>query len=616
VQYLEHRQDGVALFHDCVTVGLLTAGHRVLVVEPGSGAVAEAAAAAGCTALDWVLATHYHRDSCWGLDACRARGAAVAVPAAERRLFEDVERYWAAGGTQFHRYWFRPGTNVLAHSVPVDRALSEGDELHWEGYVIRTVATPGHTDGSLSYVVDAGATRYAFVGDLVYDEGRFWELWSLQGPPVRDPVGVEDYHAFCGRAGQAADSLERLLDRFAPTLLVPAHGPLVTRPHEALARLRGHISALMDNYFSISALRHYFGDWVARQSGQASGDPLATLVEAPPWFRLIADTTTRAIVAPSGHALVFDCGMPGAAAGVLRWLAEGLVTAVDAVWVSHYHDDHVGALGELIARTGCAVWAGANIRDILEHPAAYCMPCLDPQPVRVDRVLRDGEQVHWEGFRLTAYDFPGQTLLHSALLVDRDGVRLLVGGDSFTPTGIDDYCSHNRNLLGDGRGYLRCLDLLERLQPDMVVNMHVPRPFAFSTAALARMRTALRERERLLSTFLPWDHPNFGLDPYWARCHPYQHSVSAGRGSALTLQVTNHGASPLAVEAALIVPAGWPAGATVHGEVAPGHEGALTCPFTVPPESASGRYVLSVRLRVDGRDLGAWTEALVDVRED
>jgi glyoxylase-like metal-dependent hydrolase (beta-lactamase superfamily II) len=57
--------------------------------------------------------------------------------------------------------------------VDVDRPLRDGDVLSWEHCTVTAVATPGHTDGSLSYVVDGGPIRFALVGDLVHAGGRF-----------------------------------------------------------------------------------------------------------------------------------------------------------------------------------------------------------------------------------------------------------------------------------------------------------------------------------------------------------------------------------------------------------------------------------------------------------
>jgi glyoxylase-like metal-dependent hydrolase (beta-lactamase superfamily II) len=294
-------------------------------------------------------------------------------------------------------------------------------------------------------------------------------------------------------------------------------------------------------------------------------------------------------------------------------ITNGTIAGVDAVWISHYHDDHVGGIAALTAQTGCAVWAHRRLVDILEHPDAYCMPGLDPTVIPVDRVLEKGEHVTWEGFTLSAYDFPGQAIHHSALLIERGGTTLLITGDSFTPGGLDDYCSHNRNLLGAGRGYERCLDLLEQLQPDLLVNMHVVPPFVLPATFLAEARAALRERERLLQRLLPWEHPNFGLDPQWIRAYPYRQILAAGSRGEVALQCSNYADSALHVEAAVTAPVGWTVQQPAGTQIAPGTDGALAAGFVAPAGTPAGRYILTADVSVNGRPLGAWVEALVDV---
>ncbi|HEY8743956.1 MAG TPA: MBL fold metallo-hydrolase, partial [Chloroflexota bacterium] len=250
---VEEVAGNLLLLTDSVNVGLLRCGERALAIDCGTGSFVDALADVGIRHLDWVLATHHHRDGCSGLARCRASGAQLAVPAAEQALFDDVERHWLAPESQFHRYRLQPGTNVLSTSVAIDRALAGGDTVAWERYAIQVVATPGHTEGSLSYVVDCAGTRVAFVGDLLYGDGQFWELWSLQGPPPDDPVGMHDYHAFCGHGRQALASLEHLLNAYAPAVLVPAHGPLIRDPAAGLAALRRNLEALLANYYHTSS---------------------------------------------------------------------------------------------------------------------------------------------------------------------------------------------------------------------------------------------------------------------------------------------------------------------------------------------------------------------------
>jgi hypothetical protein len=48
-------------------------------------------------------------------------------------------------------------------------------------------------------------------------------------------------------------------------------------------------------------------------------------------------------------------------------------------------------------------------------------------------------------------------------------------------------------------------------------------------------------------------------------------------------------------------------------QIAPGTDGVLVAGFVAPPGTAAGRYVLTADVAINGRPLGAWVEALVDV---
>jgi hypothetical protein len=110
--------------------------------------------------------------------------------------------------------------------------------------------------------------------------------------------------------------------------------------------------------------------------------------------------------------------------------------------------------------------------------------------------------MRWHEFELSFFDFPGQTLYHGGLLVERDGgEKLFFAGDSFTPSGIDDYCLQNRDFAREGTGFLYCLELLDRLEKDAplwVINQHVEPMFRFSAEQSARMRSELRKRMAIL----------------------------------------------------------------------------------------------------------------------
>jgi glyoxylase-like metal-dependent hydrolase (beta-lactamase superfamily II) len=103
--------------------------------------------------LDWVLETHAHADHLTAAAYLRREtGAKVAigrgitqVQARFKALF-GLEPEFATDGRQF------------------DRLLADGDTLDIGELEVRVIATPGHTDDSLTYLIGDAA----FVGDTVF----------------------------------------------------------------------------------------------------------------------------------------------------------------------------------------------------------------------------------------------------------------------------------------------------------------------------------------------------------------------------------------------------------------------------------------------------------------
>ena len=105
---------------------------------------------------------------------------------------------------RWHLYNYHPHNLMLAESILVTDNYAEGDSFQWGNARIDVIDTPGHTDGSVSYTVEVDGLCYAFCGDLIYDTGQIWELYSLQ-------KGGEttDYHGFLGDRGRLTHSLKK-----------------------------------------------------------------------------------------------------------------------------------------------------------------------------------------------------------------------------------------------------------------------------------------------------------------------------------------------------------------------------------------------------------------------
>lgn len=564
------------------------------------------------TWVEWILLTHHHRNAAEGLRDWAAMGARLAVPEAERRLFEDAEARWRDESHRVHAYNYHPSRRTLRENVPVARGLGPTDAFEWRGLLIDAIPTPGPSSGGVSLIVRDGDRTIAFVGELMCGHGKLRDFWLLQGRRPMPGGELMEYHGFGERALDCVASLETVLER-KPDVLVPSFGSAVRRPVQAVAALKARIGAARRNYHAISAGRWYFpAAWP--DVPDITADLRKRCRPLPTWV-LEVGGTSRCIVADDRAALLMDCA--GDAPERIRSLqASGRLGQIEGLWITHYHDDHVDHVNAFIAAQPCPVIVHRTMADLLRRPEAYWMPCLDPRPITPNRITSDGESWQWRGFTVTAYDLPGQTFYDAALLVERGSERVLFVGDSFTPGGLDDYCTLNRNLLGPGLGYDRCLALLDRLGPDvLLVNQHVAGGFVFSRAEVADMRRTLDERRRLFADLLDWDDPNFGLDPQWIRLEPYHCAARPGDRIEWTIIVQNYGVRLKRFRLELRLPDGWRSERDSGVLTVPARsEGRLTV-SAIPERETRRRSVVGLAVQMDRRNLGDIAEAIVDITD-
>ena len=606
----------LAVYPGPINVGVLQDGPRALLIDCGDGGVAEALRGEGIATVDRILATHHHRDQACGAFRLVAAGAKLQVPAAERDYFDKVAAYWQAPGSRWHLYSQHPHHLMLAEAVPVDGVVRGGQTITWGPATIRVLETPGHTDGSVSYLVEVDGRRTVFSGDLIYDEGRIWDLYSLQKGTV-----TGDYHGFLGARPQLVKSLGRV-KAAGPDRLVPSHGRLLDNPGRAIDALVRRLDLCYDKYVAISALRHYFPKMFAEYAGRKDHMPIRPGKPVPGCLRHFGTTWT--LVSRDKAAFVMDCGGPGVVKWLQDMLAGGEIRGVEGLWITHYHDDHVDAVPAFQKAFNCPLITDRHVAEVIADPMAWRLPCISPGRARVDRPTQDGQSWTWHEFRLTAYHLPGQTLYHSGLLVESGELRMLFTGDSFTMAGIDDYCAQNRNWLGRGVGFDHCLDLVAQLRPTHIFNCHVDVAFDFTDDEIRFMRANLAERERLYGELVPWDHANYGMDEPWVRCHPFEQHVKPGGEAAFRVVVTNHSAAPRTASCRALLPNAWtkePGGRGssrasdwATAQVAAKTEGSVALSLRVPADARPGRQMVAVDLRYGDWTLPQFTEAAIVVQ--
>jgi len=567
-----------------------------------------------------VLFTHSRRDVVWAGRKLVENGATAVVPDGDVGNFTNVEKFWNEFTTRrFHDY-AQQGTKILTKSMKIGRTVKAGENFSWKSIPIEVIDTPGYTRQALSYLIEIDGIKYAFVGDIIYGNGKLFDLYSLQDAVAE--AKISGYHGWAGRMSTLIDSLRKVAAR-KPDILVPARGPVIRNPGEAINLLIERLQAVYEHYLSISAGKWYFRDNYDILARRVLGDnpkvnwmPWAEVIKDKPPEWIIPIGNSRLIISKDRRGFFLDCGGRRIVDEVIKLREAGKLTGLEGLFITHYHDDHTDNVAACLAEFNCPVYATGPLVDILEHPGDYRLPCLTPNPIANIKVMPEAHKMRWKEFTFTFYDFPGQTIYHDALLAEKDNAeKIFFIGDSFTPSGIDDYCLQNRNLMQESMGYFYCLNLLRKIPAGtLLINQHVVEPFSFSARGLDHMTATLTRRKALLAELLPWDEPNYGIDERWVRFGPYGSKVRPGRKVQVSLKTFNHSSNSRTYTFALNLPAGFDAmPPTASVTILPRTEKQVDFNLVIDTSVDPGTYVITADVQQEQWNLPRWTEAIIEV---
>ncbi|MEO5601636.1 MAG: MBL fold metallo-hydrolase, partial [Cyclobacteriaceae bacterium] len=546
------------------------------------------------------------------------KGSLAVAPAEERSYFTRGDSIWTKfTQTRFHDY-DNQTTKIGILPLNVYRFVQGGEILKWQDIDIKVLNTPGYTRGSVTYIADIDRKRFAFVGDLIYGDGKIFDLYSFQ-----DSLGrIRGYHGYAARLGQLISSLQLIAGQ-KPDFIIPSRGPIINDPDASIQNLIQQVRLLYRNYLSISAYRWYYpermntlSDHVLGPSVRADWMPFSSFIQKDPPSWYMHFSNSNLVFAADSSAFLIDCGTTTAFEELVKLKKSGRLKSLDGIFVTHYHDDHTNFINDVVKEFNCPVYVTKELKDILENPAAYHMPCLTTNPIPDLTIMKDGQKMSWKNFTLTFRFFPGQTLYHDAVLFEKNnGEAIFFVGDSFTPSGIDNYCLLNRNFLHSGTGFLYCLDILKKLPANVLLsNQHVAPLFAFSRQQLDHMTNVLLESNELLKDLFPWDDINFGVDEQWVNVYPYGQKARAGQTVACTVKVFNHSDVPktFSIEPDALK------GFSVEPNVAslviePRTEGERTFKIKASEQVLPGVSVLTFSIKFDRWDLRGWSEALFEI---
>ena len=203
------------------------------------------------------------------------------------------------------------------------------------------------------------------------------------------------------------------------------------------------------------------------------------------------------------------------------------------------------------------------------------------------------------------------------MFVEKDeGEKILFIGDSFTPSGIDDYCLLNRNFLHEGMGYFYCLNFLREIPPGcLLINQHVLEPFRYDPKQITHMTEVLRKRKKLLAELFPWDECNYGIDEQWAGIFPYGRKAKAGDTLQVAVKILNHSDSDRLYNVRLNVPVDFQVRPTTDSQkIGPLKEGQCRFELVVPDNPSEKVYVITADIKFGRWDLRQWCEGMIEIK--
>jgi glyoxylase-like metal-dependent hydrolase (beta-lactamase superfamily II) len=472
--------------------------------------------------------------------------------------------------------------------------------------------TPGFTRGSVSYVAKLEDQTIVFTGDLIAGPGKLLDIYSFQD--AVEEANIRGYHGYGGRFAALLASIEKV-KALKPDVLVPARGEIIRRPLPALDKLSQRVKELYRSYLSTSALNWYFkedrmGQCAERILGpqaKISLMPYSAYEDTPDWIWVKG--TSRLIISETGHSLLIDCGNAGVIEGVKELLEAGVINKVDGIFVTHYHDDHTDSVQMASEEFDCPVYAVQSYVDILQHPGNYHMPCLHHTPIEKVMAKQHGDIMEFHEFKLTFRVFPGQTFYHGALLVEPPNkTPVFFVGDAFSPSGMDDYCVLNRNLMHKDDGFLYCFEQIRALGENYwLINEHIPHVFRFSEKELETLETQFLKRIDTVRSLTVWEQ--------WAVLYPYGLQVKPRGTHEFNVVITNHSSKRRDYDVQFRLPEGAELiSVTPAAKVPAGGLVFVRAMIRLPEQS--GHYLIRADVKSDGIDVRDWVESTVIVVAD
>lgn len=387
-----------------------------------------------------VFLTHAHGDHSMGAMAIRAESGAKIH--AGRRDADVLRRGgpWEAIFSKFDM----PG--VETRPVEVDVELDGGETLTFGDTTIQVIGTPGHTPGSLCYLLNRDGTRALFTGDTIMSLAGGVGTYSAHLPP-----------RYRGSADEYLATLREFKKLPAPDLLLPGHPHADPEPQSPFITAADWQARLDEGIADLLAVKEHVA---ADGADFLDGTPKELL----PGLHYLGDIETCAVyvLATDERLLLIDA--PGGK-DLADWLDGKLADIglgsrrLTAVLLTSSDPQAVAGLKELVARHGCAV--------VCRQSAQPAIEALCPADTRVLSAEELPSAGWLEVTTMPLADFHPDALAYVVLW---EGKKVMISGRMPIPASIEDYSDLRRAMNGplrDAKAYRKSLNDLLPVRPDL-----------------------------------------------------------------------------------------------------------------------------------------------------
>jgi glyoxylase-like metal-dependent hydrolase (beta-lactamase superfamily II) len=588
---------------------------HALLINLGDGSVLEHLAEIGVKQVDWVLFTDHHREQCQGTSKLGRQAPQVAAPKEEQAFFETPNefRHW---NPRLSDKFTVHGSSYLrppAQPVKIDKGLVDGDTFTWKGLTLICVSTPGHSPGGISFMLRQGERTLSFTGGVMHDGAKMTNWFDTEW----------DY-GFAKGLDALISTVNKLI-ALKPETAFPSQGPVIANATAQFKAYKERLTQFRPDY-----VRGYpvesFGK---RPQHPATKTTKAHyIVQVTPHLYMfgpeMAGKNFAIIIADSGHALLLDCGLfpKLVLERIISDMKEFLgLKQIDACWISHSHGDHF-TLFPALKDHGVKFWTMDTIADKCENPRYYDYPAMIGaynagfEQAKIDRVLRAGEVIEWEGYKLHIDWMPGQTEFGNALWLELDGKKIVFTGDNLFGDPADPAQNGHECVAIIDEGYLVAAKYLQKLQPDIIMGAHgvlMTEPKAFIERYHDWAQRIIREYKELL----PDANYEYLYDPYWVSAYPYRVDFQKQSTQEVSITVRNFRDTLQRHRIVFQLPSGITANpAFLEGTVPAKSRQSFKIKLTADPAQVlAGVQMVPTDITLDGRHYGQLFDFIIQAKE-